>query len=628
MTELKKLPSDIEENIQNLAGDIYLQIEDKITALLSSYTDNIPVTPETITQHPLYQELKEQQQTQQQQASKSLEEYDAELAALRAEKESQQTQLAQLQEELSNAEKLNNAKLTDSEQVLKDKLAESSQLAHQVAKLSQENAEQQQLLKEVTLASENTAEKLKDVTKENDSLAKNDKAKAATLAVQNQQYSDLQLKFDQVSSELEYLKAEQEHKLLSTNEQLTHEQQQAEQLHGQIFALQKDLKDKQVAFDEQQEKLTNLAHENTDLTTKVNSLEQTITQIEASAKAAQEQHETEKQQINAKRQSEEEKSSEQLKQASADNEKVMQQLHDVERHKQAIENELVGVKSELAAVNKQQLQTLDTVKTLEQEVEKQQAETAQVDLEKTRVTEALAQAEQKYKKEHEQHTQQIKDLTQALEKANREHEAAQKDIADLTQQNQTQTTKISSLVQQAESEQLKFQQTLDKQAQNHQQIVTGHQQELTEKNKALTELQRQADKNAKELSQQLSTKAELLEAESTKLAELQQLHNKALAAIEKAEQGLNEKQQQLTLVQTELEKDRAAMAKNRLWHQENKDKQESEYNKARETIKYLRDENSELNRKLEQQVHELEDKVTEYRLRFEYAQKELTKLSN
>ena len=42
-----------------------------------------------------------------------------------------------------------------------------------------------------------------------------------------------------------------------------------------------------------------------------------------------------------------------------------------------------------------------------------------------------------------------------------------------------------------------------------------------------------------------------------------------------------------------------------------------EYNKARETIKYLRDENTELNLKLEQQVNALKDKLTEYRLRFD-----------
>ncbi len=61
--------------------------------------------------------------------------------------------------------------------------------------------------------------------------------------------------------------------------------------------------------------------------------------------------------------------------------------------------------------------------------------------------------------------------------------------------------------------------------------------------------------------------------------------------------------------------------------QESKNKQEREYNKARETIKYLRDENTELNSKLGQQVNELEDKLTEYRLRFEYAQKQLTKMA-
>ena len=55
----------------------------------------------------------------------------------------------------------------------------------------------------------------------------------------------------------------------------------------------------------------------------------------------------------------------------------------------------------------------------------------------------------------------------------------------------------------------------------------------------------------------------------------------------------------------------------------NREKQELEYSKARETIKYLRDENTKLSAKLEQQVSELEDKLREYRLRFEYAQKQL-----
>ncbi len=64
----------------------------------------------------------------------------------------------------------------------------------------------------------------------------------------------------------------------------------------------------------------------------------------------------------------------------------------------------------------------------------------------------------------------------------------------------------------------------------------------------------------------------------------------------------------------------------------NREKQEKENDQVRETIKYLRDENSELitqyNQSKEQyleQIHDLESQLTEYRLKFEYAQKQLSK---
>ncbi|MDO6428878.1 hypothetical protein Q4489_17890 [Thalassotalea sp. 1_MG-2023] len=56
-----------------------------------------------------------------------------------------------------------------------------------------------------------------------------------------------------------------------------------------------------------------------------------------------------------------------------------------------------------------------------------------------------------------------------------------------------------------------------------------------------------------------------------------------------------------------------------------KQQQESEYAKARATIKSLRDENQTLSTKLTQTITDFEQQVTEYRLRFEYAQKELAK---
>jgi hypothetical protein len=63
----------------------------------------------------------------------------------------------------------------------------------------------------------------------------------------------------------------------------------------------------------------------------------------------------------------------------------------------------------------------------------------------------------------------------------------------------------------------------------------------------------------------------------------------------------------------------------------NRDKQEIENNKVRETIKFLRDENHQLisdhgeqKAQFNDQTNELEHKLTEYRLKFEYAQKQLT----
>ena len=66
----------------------------------------------------------------------------------------------------------------------------------------------------------------------------------------------------------------------------------------------------------------------------------------------------------------------------------------------------------------------------------------------------------------------------------------------------------------------------------------------------------------------------------------------------------------------------------------NRDKQEKDNNKVRETIKYLRDENNDMinqnnkqKEELTENIGELEHKLTEYRLKFEYAQKQLTQNS-
>ena len=627
MTVQKKLPSDIEENIQNLAGDIYLQIEDKITALLTSYSDNIEVTSEVIAAHPHYAALEKQHQSELLLLSKNQEEKSAELNILKAELEAQQSKLVKLQENLSNAENLNNAKLTDSEQFLKEKLAENTQLAKQVATLNKENTEQQQKLESLNLTAENATQSLNEIVLQKEALAKNDKAKAATLTVQNQQYSDLQLKFEQVSSELEYLKAEQEQKLLSSNAQLTHEQQQANLLNDQIAALQAELENKQVNNDKQQADITLKAHENNDLKKKINSLEQTVKQNEKAAGVAKQQYELDKKEINTSLLNEQQKNAQALKLSSDNNEQIVKKMHEVERSKQAIESKLTQVNEELSLQKNQHQQVKEAVKSLETQVKKEQALSAKLSDENSHLKTTLAKTESDLTNIKEQQTKKVTELTKAFDKAVLEQESSQQLITQLEQKNTDKLEKINELTSQNKNEQLKHKLSVEKQEENHNKMVTVHQRELAKQNELYVELQRKSDTALADLSSQLEEKVKRDTLESTKLAEIEVSYAKSLVDIASIEKDLAEKQRQLTAVQTELDEDRKKTANNRLLHQENKDKQEVEYNKARETIKYLRDENTELNRRLDQQISELEDKLTEYRLRFEYAQKELTKVN-
>ena len=627
MTVQKKLPSDIEENIQNLAGDIYLQIEDKITALLTSYSENIEVTPEVIAAHPHYAALEKEHQSELLLLSQNQEEKSAELKKLKAELEAQQSKLVKLQEDLSNAENLNNAKLTDSEQVLKEKLTENTQLAKQVATLNKENTEQQQKLESLNLTAENTTQSLNEIVLQKDALAKNDKAKAATLAVQNQQYSDLQLKFEQVSSELEYLKAEQEQKLLSSNEQLTHEQQQANLLNDQIAALQAELENKQVNNDKQQADITLKAHENNDLKKKINSLEQTVKQNEKAAGVAKQQYELDKKEINTSLLNEQQKNAQALKLSSDNNEQIVKKMHEVERSKQAIESKLTQVNEELSLQKNQHQQVKEAVKSLETQVKKEQALSAKLSDENSHLKTTLAKTESDLTNIKEQQTKKVTELTKAFDKAVLEQESSQQLITQLEQKDTDKLEKINELTSQNKNEQLKHKLSIEKQEENHNKMVTVHQRELVKQNELYVELQRKSDTALADLSSQLEEKVKSATLESSKLAEIEVTYAKSLVDIASIEKDLAEKQRQLTAVQTELDEDRKKTANNRLLHQENKDKQEVEYNKARETIKYLRDENTELNRRLDQQISELEDKLTEYRLRFEYAQKELTKVN-
>ncbi len=121
---------------------------------------------------------------------------------------------------------------------------------------------------------------------------------------------------------------------------------------------------------------------------------------------------------------------------------------------------------------------------------------------------------------------------------------------------------------------------------------------------------------------QVSAQQAIIELEKTK----EQLHHK----IETEQKDVKLYQQQVTEL-TEQVKVAQEEQDNILQRLNNtRDKQEIENNKVRETIKFLRDENHQLiNETTDQkadyieQLNVIEHKLTEYRLKFEYAQKQL-----
>ena len=115
------------------------------------------------------------------------------------------------------------------------------------------------------------------------------------------------------------------------------------------------------------------------------------------------------------------------------------------------------------------------------------------------------------------------------------------------------------------------------------------------------------------------------ESWQTQLTEAQTGHRASTEKLKLSEQqvaGLErqcaELEQQASVLSNHLQKAEQRLEKHR-------EKFQADGDKARETIKYLRDENFELNARLESELSELESKLTEYRLRFEYAQKQLEK---
>lgn len=606
MSEQKKLPSELEENIQNLAGDIYLQIEDKITALITSYSENLTVSPELIEQHPRYQQLENEHEQQVKSLDDKKHVYEKEISNLLSKNDQLINQINSQKQELESHAKLNTAKLTDTEQVLKEKLQENSQLAEQVVHLTSALSEHQSGMTKFQQDSEVLSEQHSKLKAEHENLSKTDKAKAATITVQNQQISELQLKHEQVASELELIKAQQEQSQQANNELLSNEQEQTVQLVTQRQQLESEVKQQQDELTKLNEKCAALTDENTAQKTVIAELKTERSTLGNVVEEHKQQLTTEQGQILTLQKEYSEQSEKTAHQVS-ENKALITEL---EQQKEAIENLQVSHKKAITDLDNnialQVSENEDLVKKGQQQKEKYQQDIDNLQSSHQQVVTEFENTITDFSENKMALTQKLN----ALEQEVAQNVASKNDLAD-------QNKKLKD----------KQQQEIQKLHANHQQLTTGFEQSIEKKTLALSQFQQQADSQIKDLEEKINQQMLVIDEHNEQITKGKSAYQTLFDDNENVLKKLDESKQQVCELEQQLQTEKSAIIKNRQMVQESKNKQELEYNKARETIKYLRDENTDLNHKLEQQVNELEDKLTEYRLRFEYAQKQLTKMA-
>ncbi len=229
-------------------------------------------------------------------------------------------------------------------------------------------------------------------------------------------------------------------------------------------------------------------------------------------------------------------------------------------------------------------------------------------------------------------------------------------IMVLTEQKQCLTNDLAQAKEQAES--LSITKTKMEDSAKHQKKISELTEQITKEQDSKALLQQQLsvlqknldteqDKNTKLNEQAASTKQQLLDDIKTinlaneqakqlqgtaqqKIIELDKANQELTTQLETAKKEVELSQQEISVLNEQVKVAQEEQEKILQRFNSNREKQDQENSQVRETIKFLRDENHELTTEnetkvdvLTKQINELEHKLTEYRLKFEYAQKQL-----
>jgi chromosome segregation ATPase len=566
MVNKDNISKDFEEQIQSLAGDIYVQVEEKVSTLLTSLAAKNELTDEKVEQHQHYQSLKDSQEK----LKKELEQANSEI----------REKLNQIEQENKNlSEKASSNEVSG--EALESKQTEINLLKKQLDAFLDREHQAKDKLNDAEQKIKYLEEQQEELEKKDANLAKADKAKIIALDVQGKQISDLQLQLNNTNSELEHFQLEQNKLVETSTHDLVKERKQVTALNEKIAQLSEELhlsQDSQkqlVNLDAQQQSaIQDLTKDHDDLIKVLNEQKEQLKTYEDQLSQHGDNHEDVQNEL------------EQLKESLANKQKIIEEK----------EAQITHLKQENSEQDQLQLLQVDKLSELES-----------LNL---KLTEEREQLQQNQKESNDKLHLVAKDYQDKITQLNEQ-------LADAKKVGNEETDSILKAKTSLELEKEELNQK-HQALQKSYQVLTADvaaDKELVNKNKEVVDA----------LNENLAKEQNEKQEAADKLVQLQQTIDElnAEVAAEKAA-GAQDKEDIVTLkAKVEQIQNDHGNVQSRI--ESAKARFESDSDKARETIKYLRDENHEQTTKYEQRIGEIEDKLTEYRLRFEYAQRQLEK---
>ena len=296
---------------------------------------------------------------------------------------------------------------------------------------------------------------------------------------------------------------------------------------------------------------------------------------------------------------------------------------------QSLTKQLEQAKNDIDVNSAKQLEVLNATRAEVEATTKQQIDaiTEKLKLAQNEVVGIKAEAAESSDKVSQVLQKQISQLTEQVSKENESKAELQQQLSALQKDLDTEKDKNANFDQQEKAKlveitELKEQQ--EQQIQNHQKALS----ELNEQNAAAKQQQLDEIKANNAINQEAR---QLQEAAQQNIIELEKVNQALTKQVEVEQSDVKLYQQEVSVLKEQVQVAQEGQENILQRFNSNRDKQEQENNKVRETIKFLRDENHELTSasssqaaEFKEQINGLEHKLTEYRLKFEYAQKQLS----